>query len=190
MAHPARRHPASEWGVRFATADGMEHSIDGRWDLIVAHPPCTYLSNAGASRLYRVIDGETYIRRDRFEKGWLGREFFLRLLDCDCDRVCIENPTPSKCFHLPECTQVIEPYQFGHPYTKRTCLWLRGLPPLKPTSIVHPIGSWVQGNGEAWKKKKARGEIVTGGHKDPRIRAKTFPGIGLAMAEQWGGEIT
>lgn len=172
-------------GGGITTMDGKTHDI-GKWDMVIAHPPCTYLSNAGASRLYRVIDGQHYIIRDRFEKGMDAKEFFLEFLNADIERAVVENPTPSAVFRLPKCTQVIQPYQFGDPYTKRTCLWLKGVPPLQPQNEVSAVGPWVQANGSAWKKKKERGEAVIGAHRSDKIRSKTFPGIAKAMAEQWG----
>lgn len=178
--------PLLNGNCTFTTRGNTTKSIKGQWDLIIAHPPCTYLSNAGASRLYKIISGETFICRDRFEKGWEAREFLMKFLNADCECIAVENPTPSRCFHLPTYSQVIQPYMFGDPYTKRTCLWIKGLPQLRATQEVEPIGSWVQGNGEAWKKKRARGERVIGGHKSPKIRSKTFPGIAQAIAKQWG----
>lgn len=169
----------------FFDSAGGWHFVEGKWDLIIAHPPCTYLSNAGAVRLYKKIDGKTYIDRERFEKGWEAREFFGKCMNADCDRIAIENPTPSGVFHLPPPTQVIQPYEYGHPYTKRTCLWLKGLNKLQPTNVVDPIGPWVCGNAEIWKKQAKKG-VVYGKEKSPKLRSKTFDGIARAMAEQWG----
>ena len=168
----------------FITCDGQVHTIEGKWDLIVAHPPCTYLSNAGAARLYKVIDGETYILRDRFEKGMDGKDFFMKMLNANCDHIAVENPIPSGVFHLPPYTQVIQPYEFGHPYSKRTCLWLKGLPKLKPTNIVASKGSWVSGGSKKadGSPRENKGETF----RDSLTKSKTFPGIAKAMAEQWG----
>ena len=82
-------------------------------------------------------------------------------------------------------TQIIQPYEYGHPYTKKTCLWLKGLPQLQPTNIVKPIGGWVCGNAEIWKRQAASGQVV-GKEKSAKHRSKTFEGIAKAMAEQWG----
>lgn len=164
----------------FKTEDTRTHTQVGRWDLIIAHPPCTYLSNAGAVRMR--VNGK--IQTERLAKAMEGREFFLRCLNADCDRVVVENPTPMKIVQLPKCSQVIQPYEFGHPYSKRTCLWLRGLPPLMPTDILAYHEPWVNGGCKDahgnYRKFQGRGE------RDPRTRAKTFPGIAKAMAEQWG----
>ena len=86
---------------------------------------------------------------------------------------------------MPPYTQIIQPYEYGHPFTKKTCLWLKGLPKLTPTNIVTPKGGWVCGNSEIWKREAANGEVV-GKEKSPKHRSKTFEGIAAAMAEQWG----
>lgn len=168
-------HP--EWHIR---ADALE-IIKIKWDLIIAHPPCTYLTNAGAVRMR--VNGE--IVKERYEKAMEAKVFFLRFLNADCPRIAVENPTPMKIVGLPPYTQAIQPWQFGHPYTKRTCLWLKGLPPLKPTEIItEGVTPYVNGgckdaNGN-YRKMQGRKE------RDSITRAKTFPGIARAMAEQWG----
>lgn len=168
----------------FRTADTHTHTQTGRWDLIIAHPPCTYLSNAGAARLYKIIDGQTYINRERFEKGMDAKEFFLKCLNADCEKIAIENPTPSGVYRLPKCSQVIQPYEFGDPYSKRTCLWLKGLPPLFPTEIVEPVCSWVSGGS---KKKDGSARTNKGmTFRDSKRKSKSFKGICQAMADQWG----
>ena len=168
-------------GGQIVTMDGVTHDIP-KWDLLIAHPPCTYLSNAGACRLYphsRQLD------KKRYAKGMNAKQFFLTFLNADIERIAVENPIPSKVFALPPYTQIIQPYEYGHPYTKKTCLWLKGLPMLKPTNIVKPLGGWVCGNSEIWKRQAASG-IVYGKEKDAKHRSKTFEGIAAAMAEQWG----
>lgn len=143
------------------------------WDLIIAHPPCTYLSNAGARHLYP----KGVLNEERLQKGLAAKEFFMLFYNSDCPRVVIENPTPSKIFGLPPYDQVIQPYQFGHPFSKRTCLWLKGVPPLKPTNVIEVTQSTkIAGN---WFNK--------GGKERQKNRSKTFEGIAKAMAEQWGG---
>lgn len=142
------------------------------WDLMIAHPPCTYLSNAGARFLYP----KGKLNRERLKLGMEAKKFFMLLYNADIPRIAVENPTPSTVFGLPSYTQVIQPYEFGHPVQKRTCLWLKGLPPLKPTRIVkNPQSSKVPGN---WFNK--------GGKDRQKNRAKTFEGIAKAMASQWG----
>lgn len=173
--------PLLNGNCEFITMDGKAHSIDGRWDLIGAHPPCTYLSNAGACRLYP-HKGEINI--DRYNKGMEGKSFFMKFYNANCDKIYVENPVPSKVFNLPPYTQIIQPYEFGHPYTKKTCLWLKGLPALQPTEIVEPIGSYVCGNSKQWKEMAANGEVI-GKEKSVKHRSKTFTGVARAMADQW-----
>ena len=171
--------PLIEGGV-FRTMDGVEHRVD-EWDLIVAHPECRYISAAGACRLY---PRKGQIDQARYQKGLEAKEFFMRFYNASCKHIAIENPTPMKAFEMPPYTQVIQPYEYGHPYSKRTCLWLKGLPELKPTNIVEPLGSWVCGNADVWRKQAAKGKVY-GKEKSPKHRAKTFEGIAEAMAEQW-----
>ena len=171
----------------FKTSDGLGHTQSGKWDLLIAFPPCTYLSNAGACRLFKNEEDEGEfkgINVERLKKGILGRDFFMQMLRADCKYICVENPTPSSVFALPPSTQAIQPYMFGHPYTKRTNLWLKNLPGLIPTNLVEPIGPWVCGNSEIWKKQAENG-VVYGKEKDVVHRSKTFSGIASAMADQW-----
>ena len=151
LQEPSGGHP--EWHITgdcipllngrcsFVTADGTRHSIDGRWDLLVAHPPCTYLTASSAIRLFN--KDHTIKDIERWHKGEQARELFMTIWDADCDRIVIENPAPLKCFKLPPYDQIIEPYMFGDPWRKRTCLWLRNCPPLVPTNPVEPQGLWV-----------------------------------------------
>ena len=168
----------------FNTMDGIEHSIDGKWDMIIAHPPCTYLTNAGARWLW--AGGK--LNEERYKKGMEARKFFMRFIEADCPRIAVENPIPSAVYELPTYTQIIQPYEYGHPHTKKTCLWLKGLPPPHPTAIVKPEKArrFQQKNGKwrysCWEMDQR------GGKERARERSKTFPGIAKAMAEQWGGE--
>ena len=110
----------------FVTMAGDLHAIVGTWDLLIAFPPCTYLTNAGSVRLR--VKGE--INKERMAKAVEAKAFFMKFLEADCQKICVENPTPGKIHQLPQYTQAIQPWWFGHPYTKRTCLWLKNLPPL------------------------------------------------------------
>ena len=162
------------------TMDGTEHEIAGCWDMIIAFPPCTYLTNAGARHLYK---GHK-LNEERYAKGLQAKEFFMMFYNADCSRIAIENPTPSRIYELPEKTQVIQPWQFGHPFTKRTQLWLKGLPKLEPTNIVEPERTFCPSGSYSGKHNERHKGIFT---KDrARQRSKTFPGIAKAMAEQWG----
>lgn len=169
----------------FTTCNGADHQIDGKWDMIIAHPPCTYLSNAGAARLFKKIDGKSYCELDRLNKGFDAKEFFMAFFNANAEKIAIENPIPSGVYRLPPYSQTIQPYEYGHEFSKKTCLWLKGLPKLTPTNIVEPICSWVSGGS-----KKADGsprENCGTKHRDSKTRSKTFTGIAKAMAEQWAG---
>lgn len=136
----------------FETADGSTHNIDGRWDLIIAHPPCTYLTNAGARWLY--AGGQ--LNQERYKKGLEAKEFFINFLNADCERIAVENPVPSCVYGLPQYSQTVQPYEHGHPNTKKTCLWLKGLDKLKPTNIAEPV------RGRRFKQKMVSKDIATG----------------------------
>lgn len=170
-------------GGLVVTMDGTTHEV-GAWDLVIAHPPCTYLSNAGAARLYKRFDGKSYVELERLNKGLDAKEFFLKFFNSNIKHIAIENPIPSGVYRLPKYTQVIQPFEYGHPYSKKTCLWLKGLPELKPTEVVKPVCSWVSGGS-----KKADGsprENCGMKFRDSKRKSKTFEGIALAMAQQWG----
>lgn len=173
--------PLLNGDCKFKTCDGVEWEIKGKWDLIIAHPPCTYLSNAGAARLY---PQKGVLNQERYEKGLQARKFFMKFYNADCDKICIENPIPTRIFGLPPYTQTIQPYEHGHPYSKKTCLWLKGLPELTPTNIVEPICSWVSGGSKDNHGNKRKNCGMT--FRDSKTKSKTFPGIAKAMADQWG----
>ena len=159
-------HP--EWHIQ---DDVLKH-LDKAWDLIIAHPPCTYLSNAGARFLYP----KGILNQERLKKGLEAKEFFMKLYNANCPKICVENPVSSKIFDMPPHTQEIQPFEFGHPFKKKTRLWLKGLEPLKPTEIV-----------EISESTKIAGNWFNKGGKDrQKNRSKTFEGIAKAMAEQWG----
>lgn len=142
------------------------------WDLLIAHPPCTYLSNAGARHLYP----KGILNLNRLNKGLEAKEFFMMLLNAPIKKICVENPLPSTIFKLPKYNQYIQPFEFGHPFKKKTCLWLKNLPPLMATEIIF----------EAQNTKKSGNWFNKGGKDRQKNRAKTFQGIADAMAEQWG----
>ena len=166
----------------FKTMDGTEHTIDGKWDMIIAFPPCTKTSNAGARHLWK--GGKLNIQR--YYEGLCGKALFLSIWAADCDKVIIENPTPSKIFDYPAYTQAVQPYEYGHPFTKKTLLWERGVDPLQPTNVVVPEKTWCPSGSYSGKHNdKHRGMFTTDRAKN---RSKTFPGIAKAMAEQWAGK--
>lgn len=155
----------------FRTCDGRAHHVD-KWDMIIAFPPCTYLTKAGSCNLYR--NGR--INEDRFNRGQQAAEFFKRILNADCERICIENPVPIKLFGLPEPNQVIQPYYFGVPVSKKTYLWLKGLSFLCPTNVITPTYTF-----ETFPLFKN-----SCGKYRQKNRSKTFPEIAEAMALSWG----
>ena len=174
--------PLLNGNCRFTTADGAEHTIAGKWDLIIAHPPCTYLSNAGACRLY---PKKGQLDHERYKKGLQAKAFFMKLYNADCEHICVENPIPSKVFEMPPYTQIIQPYEYGHPYSKKTCLWIKKLPKLKPTKILSEYKPYVScGTSKNKGNKDKAGFSREGGAA--KIRSKTFQGVARAMAEQWG----
>lgn len=169
----------------YKTMDGTEHKIYGNWDMIIAHPPCTYLSNAGARWLW--AGGQ--LNEERYRNGLEAKAFFMKFLNADCPRIAVENPIPSSVYELPTYTQIVQPYEYGHKWSKKTCLWLKGLEPLKPTDIVkdhRPFCS--SGSYSGTHDPRYKGASRKGG--SAKSRSKTFPGIAKAMAEQWAGPVT
>lgn len=175
--------PLLDGRCRFTSADGIEHYIDGKWDLIIAHPPCTYLTVTG-NRWFNVDRyGEKAIQRAiNREKA---AEFFMAFANADCDRICIENPVGVMSTKWRKSDQIIQPWMFGDAAEKKTCLWLKGLQPLVCTNVVSPPE----------RKKFKSGKTMPAWYADAfrlpkedraRLRSKTFPGIAKAMAEQWG----
>ena len=144
--------------------------IDHNWDLMIAHPPCTYLSNAGARWLYagKVLNVE------RFEQGLDAKTFFLTLLNANIPRIAIENPVPSSVFELPKYSQTIQPYEFGHPFKKKTCLWLKNLPELIPTNVI-PEG----------ERERVQKYLATGSTKAAKTGKKKEQGLFKALPTQW-----
>jgi len=159
--------------------DIIDEIVDDGWDLIIAHPPCTYLSRAGARWLYK--GGQ--IDQVRYEQGLEARRFFFKLLNANCPRIAVENPTPMRVFDLPAPSQVVQPYQFGDPYSKRTLLWLKGLPQLVPTNVLSEYRPFLPSNTGG---KKRGQKYSIGVSKNWKQSAKTFQGVADAMAQQWG----
>jgi len=155
--------------------------LDQEWDLIIAHPPCTYLTVTG-NRWFNVDKyGDKAIQRAKDREEAI--EFFMKLANAKCEKIAIENPIGIMSTKWRKPDQIIQPYQFGHPEAKKTALWLKGLPPLKHTSLVEPeyieyksgkrMAKWY---AEAWHLPK---------EERTKLRSKTFYGIAKAMAEQW-----
>ena len=181
-------HP--EWHIQ---TDALE-LLKMKWDMIIAHPPCTYLSTCQSQLIFNK-DG-TVKNTERYENGLKAAEFFMKFYQADCDRIAVENPTPIKRLFnnvggCPKISQIINPYMFGDPWRKRTCLWLKGLPPLvaMTESPVEPLGCWVESTSTV-KDPTYRERYQLRGHKSQKIRSRTFPGIARAMGLQWAGDIT
>ena len=125
------------------------------------------------------------VNPERLKKAMKARRFFLEIFNADCPKIAIENPVPLKIVNLPKCTQAIQPYQFGHPYSKQTLLWLKGLPLLESTEILGKYAPYCPSNTSKFAKNGVGGS--TGSAHTARVRSLTFPGIAKAMAEQWAG---
>lgn len=202
-------HP--EWHIRqdvlpllngnceFTTDDGFKHKIDGKWDLIIAHPPCTYLSNA-ATRSFslRMTPAEKVVAR--WEERAKATIFFMQMILADCDRIAVENPIGfmNGAYRKPD--QIIQPYFFAKDdndvenyQMKTTCLWLKGLPKLQRTNELgkpHPVYIRDLSDGRTKNVYFVENHGKIGGMKrngnDSAARSKTFPGVAKAMADQWG----
>ena len=162
--------------------DVLQHLNKG-WDLMIAHPPCTYLSNAGARFLYPTSG---VLNKERYKKGLEAKDFFLKLLNANIEKIAVENPISSRIFKMPNFTQEIQPYEFGHPYSKKTRLWLKGLSKLKSTNIIDKkyIKTFIPSNCSGFKHtNKNKGRSFP---KNDKERSKFWTGIAEAMADQWG----
>lgn len=172
--------PLLNGNCTFVTRGGSTVTIDGRWDLIIAHPPCTRLCSSGQRWLH--FGTEEYKEKKAIERQE-GIDFFLKFTKADCDRIAIENPIGimSTKYRKPDC--IYNPYDFkGETETKRTCLWLKNLPPLVPTQRLpkeqRTQGIWkahFNGKCYAWNNKETA-----------KLRSRTPVGVAKAMAEQWG----
>ena len=167
-------HP--EWHIQ---GDVLEQ-LDKEWDLMIAHPPCTHLAVSGARWF---TEGK---------KPWSlqeeALEFVRKLMEAPIDKICVENPVSVISTKIKKPDQYIQPWQFGHEASKKTCLWLKNLPKLEPTKIVDKGESVIYKSGrtmpkwyaDAWKLPK---------EERAKLRSKTYPGIAKAMAEQWGSQL-
>lgn len=180
----------------FVTSDAHTHTQDERWDLIIAHPPCTHLAVSGAEHFEKK-------RADGRQRE--GIELFCKFLIADCDHIAIENPIGiisgdyikqwfpdlAERYGLPiKPNQIIHPWMFGDNYSKQTCLWLIGLSTLKPLVTEQPELEWHEWIDSKTGKKKRQAKWFADAWRLPpeersRVRSKTFPGIAQAMAEQW-----
>lgn len=179
--------PLLNGNCEFKTMDGEIHTIDGTWDLIIAHPPCTYLTVTQNWCYNREKYGDEKVNiRERNRDEAI--RFFLEFTKANCERVVIENPVGCMSTIYKKPDQIIQPYYFGDSAKKTTCLWIKGLPTLTPTNIVDcgEIFEYKGKNGNIKKYPKWMYDALRVGKEErQRIRSKTFQGIAKAMAEQW-----
>lgn len=205
IVDPSGGHP--EWHIKhdaipllngkcqFKTMDGTVHTIDGKWDMIIAFPPCTHLA----------VSGARYFEKKRADgRQREGIEMFCKVLNADCDKICVENPINiisgggyvttwfpdlAEKYNLPvKPTQIIHPWMFGHNASKKTCLWLKGLKPLEPTKIIEPDenGRYANQTADGQNKTIVDGKWIS--FSDPRTaieRSKTYTGVADAMRKFW-----
>lgn len=180
IQEPSGGHP--EWHIHgdalnalkggvIITMDCFSHDI-GKWDMLIAHPPCTHLAVSGM-RWFKEGKKPMYLQEE-------AAEFFMQFINADIEKIAVENPVCIMSTRYRKPDQIINPWQFGHPEQKRTCLWLKNLPLLTHTNNVHGIMM------ELPLKKRTRIWQLGSGHS--KERSKTYPGIASAMAEQWGTE--
>ena len=162
--------PLLNGNCTFQTADLYTHTIDGRWDMIIAFPPCTDLAVSGARHFAKK-------RADGRQQASI--DFFMKFANAHCDMIAIENPVGIMSTRFRKPDQIINPWQFGHPETKKTCLWLKNLQPLEETENVYAYMMTLP------EKERSRIHWMGSGHA--KERSKTYPGIARAMAEQWAG---
>ena len=175
--------------------NGKECYISGKWDLMVAHPPCTFLAVSGAKWYYHPDDKDLPIEQRRPHPNFPNRakdredgaNFFMELANANIKYIAIENPVGIMNTRWRKPDQVVQPYHFGDSASKKTCLWLKNLPPLKHTNVVDP-GEYIEfGSGKRLAKWYSDGLTKTKTPEERRTwRSKTFPGFAKAIAEQWG----
>ena len=179
--------PLLNGNCSFKTMYGEEHRLEGRWDMIIAFPPCTHLCSAGQHWFTRGLK-DISLREEAVD-------FFMMFANADCEKIAIENPIGIMSTRFRKPDQKIHPWMFGHPATKNTCLWLKNLPILIPTDILEkPEGGWENqsftkdGRYGGFKNYDENGKILA--WNDPRtarVRSRTYEGVARAMAMQWAG---
>lgn len=168
--------PAEDGSPHHIRGDAIAAAYGQPWDLMVAHPECTFLANSGAKHLYAGMSRANGPEPERWARMGAAAAFFLALWSAPVERIAVENPVmlghPRRLFGIPERTQTVQPWWFGHPETKATCLWLKGLPPLVATDRV--------------EGREARVHRMPPGPTRKADRSRTLPGLAAAMASQWG----
>ena len=172
--------PLLNGNCELKTSDGTIHKIEGKWDLIIAHPPCTYLTLAG-NKWFKPEFTDRFPDRQKQRKEAI--DFFMAIANADCDKISIENPVGVMSSQWRKPDQYIEPYMFGDPEKKKTGIWLKGLPLLKPTNIVEPVIIHCKSgaNEPRWHMET----MHLPKEERSRVRSQTFIGIAHAMADQW-----
>ena len=167
--------------IAFVTMDGVTHEVP-KWDLIIAHPPCTYLTVTG-NRWFNI---EKYgdKAKERYKLREEGIEFFMAFTQADCDHIVIENPVGIMSTVWKKPSQIIQPYWFGDPFEKKTCLWIKGLPNLVKDNEVTPEERTTFASGKSMPSWYCDAAKLPKAERS-RIRSQTFPGFARAMAEQW-----
>lgn len=175
--------PILNGNTKFITQDGTLHEISGKWDMIIAHPPCTYLTVTG-NRWFNI---EKYGKKaiKRYEQRKEAIQFFFRIVNAKCDKIAIENPVGIMSTVWGKPSQIIQPFMFGEPFEKRTCLWLKNLPKLNSTKLVIPPERMKFKSGKTMPEWYAKLWALPKEERE-KERSKTFIGIARAMAEQWG----
>lgn len=187
---------------KFKTTDKKEHQIIGKWDMIIAFPPCTYLTNAGTRHFSLKMNSEEKVRQ-RWKKRYDAAEFFMKFVNADCEKIAIENPVGFMNTYYRKPDQIIHPYFFAENTNdienyvqKRTCLWLKGLNVLeRKTSLPKPEPMYICKGEKCYGKKIGWCEALKTGKgkgtqaERAKARSKTFSGIAKAMADQWGKDL-
>lgn len=173
--------PLLNGNCSFITQDGQTHYINGKWDLIVAHPPCTRLCSSGQRWLFWGSD-EYKAKKKKDQEDAI--KFFMQFVNADCEKIAIENPVGimSRIYRKPD--QIYNPYDFeGETECKKTCLWLKGVKPLKHTQVL-PKEKRTQ---RIWKAHFDGKQLAWNAPETAKLRSKTPWGVAQAMADQWGG---
>jgi hypothetical protein len=168
-----------EWHI---IGDAIAEAYSGKYDMMIAHPPCTFMSRAGARWMFPTAGNLCQIR---LQKAMEAKEFFMKMINAPIKYIAVENPLPLKVVGLPTHTQAVQPYEYGHAYSKKTLLWLKNLKPLKPTKIIKDYTPYLPSNTGG----KKRGQKATPKSISQKESSKTFTGIAYAMALQWAGDI-
>jgi len=175
--------PLLNGNCEFTTENGDIHKIEGKWDLLIAHPPCTHLSSSGRW---------AYNKGKDINLKYDAINFFMNFVNADCDKIAIENPVGVMSTHYKKPDQIIQPYWFGDKAQKSTCLWLKNLPKLTPTNIVEKgeFVEWIdKKTGKTKRQSKYDIDILRTAKTNEersKLRSKTFQGIADAIAQQWG----